>query len=100
MKIEVSDIKIGTQAIRISMQLNIDHMVYSYSRSAEQNGKRMHSGREAKRIVEQFRKLYVGQSMSLEEEETDESDRKSTGVLVLNKDSIKLIHFKLSRPLC
>lgn len=40
--------------------------------------------------------------MSLEEEkteETDESDRKSTGVLVLNKDSIKLIHFKLSSSL-
>ena len=64
-KIEDSDIKIGAQAARISMQLNIDHTVYSYFRSAEQNGRRIHSGMDAKRIVDQFRKLYVGQYMSL-----------------------------------
>lgn len=92
-KIEDSDIKIGAPAARISMQLNIDHMVYSYFRSAEQNGKRMHSGGEAKSIVDQFRNLYVGQYMSLEEEEieeTDESDRKSTRVLVLNNSNMPI----------
>lgn len=92
-KIEDSDIKIGAPAARISMQLNIDHTIYPYFRSAEQNGKRMHSGREAKRIVEQFRRLYVGQYMSLEEEETeetDESDRKSTRVLVLNNSNMPI----------
>ena len=91
-KIEDSDIKIGAQAARISMQLNIDHTVYSYFRSAEQNGRRIHSGMDAKRIVDQFRKLYVGQYMSLEEEETDESDREreSTRVLVFNESNMPI----------
>lgn len=91
-KIEDSDIKIGAQAARISMQLNIDHTVYSYFRSAEQNGRRIHSGMDAKRIVDQFRRLYVGQYMSLEEEETDESDREreSTRVLVFNKSNMPI----------
>lgn len=91
-KIEDSDIKIGAQAARISMQLNIDHTVYSYFRSAEQNGRRIHSGMDAKRIVDQFRRLYVGQYMSLEEEETDESDREreSTRVLVFNESNMPI----------
>ena len=91
-KIEDSDIKIGAQAARISMQLNIDHTVYSYFRSAEQNGRRIHSGMDAKCIVDQFRKLYVGQYMSLEEEETDESDREreSTRVLVFNESNMPI----------
>ena len=91
-KIEDSDIKIGAQAARISMQLNIDHTVYFYFRSAEQNGRRIHSGMDAKRIVGQFRKLYVGQYMSLEEEETDESDREreSTRVLVFNESNMPI----------
>lgn len=91
-KIEDSDIKIGAQAARISMQINIDHTVYSYFRSAEQNGRRIHSGMDAKRIVDQFRRLYVGQYMSLEEEETDESDREreSTRVLVFNESNMPI----------
>ena len=56
-KIEDSDIKIGAQTARISMQLNIDHTIYPYFRSAESNGKRIHLVGEAKRIVEQFRRL-------------------------------------------
>lgn len=89
-KIEDSDIKIGAPAARISMQLNIDHMVYSYFRSAESNGKRIHLVGEAKRIVEQFRRLYVGQYMVLEEEETDESDRESTRDLVFNESNMPI----------
>lgn len=89
-KIEDSDIKIGALAARISMQLNIDHMVYSYFRSAESNGKRIHLVGEAKRIVEQFRRLYVGQYMVLEEEETDESDRESTRDLVFNESNMPI----------
>lgn len=42
MKIEDSDIKIGAQTARISMQLNIDHTICPYFRSAESNGKRIH----------------------------------------------------------
>ena len=47
---------------------------------------------DAKRIVDQFRKLYVGQYMSLEEEETDESDREreSTRVLVFNESNMPI----------
>ena len=86
-KIEDSDIKIGAPAARISMQLN---MVYSYFRSAESNGKRIHLVGEAKRIVEQFRRLYVGQYMVLEEEETDESDRESTRDLVFNESNMPI----------
>ena len=89
-KIEDSDIKIGAQAARISMQLNIDHTVYSYFRSAEQNGRRIHSGMDAKRIVDQFRRLYVGQYMLLEEDETDESDRESTRELVFNESNMPI----------
>lgn len=89
-KIEDSDIKIGTQTARISMQLNIDHTIYSYFRSAESNGKRIHLVGEAKRIVEQFRRLYVGQYMVLEEEETDESDRESTRDLVFNESNMPI----------
>lgn len=89
-KIEDSDIKIGAQTARISMQLNIDHTIYPYFRSAESNGKRIHLVGEAKRIVEQFRRLYVGQYMVLEEEETDESDRESTRELVFNESNMPI----------
>lgn len=89
-KIEDSDIKIGAQTARISMQLNIDHTIYPYFRGAESNGKRIHLVGEAKRIVEQFRRLYVGQYMVLEEEETDESDRESTRELVFNESNMPI----------
>lgn len=72
------------------MQLNIDHTIYPYFRSAESNGKRIHLVGEAKRIVEQFRRLYVGQYMVLEEEETDESDRESTRELVFNESNMPI----------
>ena len=58
--------------------------------SAESNGKRIHLVGEAKCIVEQFRRLYVGQYMVLEEEETDESDRESTRELVFNESNMPI----------
>lgn len=90
LQIEDSDIKIGEIFSKISMDVNIEEKNYHYFRKAEQNGKRVHSRAGAEELAKQIVCSYLGTYESVEEEETDDTDKGAQKKLVLNRNNMPI----------
>lgn len=63
---------------------------YHYFRKAEQNGKRAHSRAGAEELAKQIVCSYLGTYESVEEEETDDTDKGAQKKLVLNRNNMPI----------